>query len=110
MFNFTAEAFAEKCELIDDAVESLPAASRLRNSSQRNTHADLFEEFKLSVYAPFIEEIANKIESTIAIDPVSAAFRCLDVRFYPNTKADLALFGVEDMRVLTGHFGEAMQK
>ena len=103
--NFTAEAMVEKCEVIDEAVESLPAASRLRNNSQRNTHAD----FKQSDYEPFIDEIASEIESTIAIDPVSAAFRCLDVRFYPNTKSDLALFGVEDMQVLTEHFGEAKE-
>ena len=107
--NFTAEAFVEKCDVIDEAVESLPAASRLRNSSQRNTHADMFEEFKQSVYEPFIEEIASEIEFTIAIDPVSAAFRCLYARFYPKTEADLALFGVEDMQVLTGHFGEAKE-
>ena len=40
------------------------------------------------------------------MDPVSAAFLCLDVRSFPKKKEDLPLYGLEEMKILLKHFGE----
>jgi hypothetical protein len=84
----------------------LPAASRLRNSTQETSFKKKFSEFKRSVYKPFILEIATEIESRIKVDPVSAAFACLDVRYFPKLKSDLLLHGKTDIQILINHFGE----
>ena len=47
--HFNKSEFEEKCEMITKATESLPAASRLRNSSQRQNLEQQFEEFHMSV-------------------------------------------------------------
>ena len=106
---FNKETFAEKCIVINNIVESLPAASRLRNSSEVDRIEDQFENFKRSVQQPFVLEVADEIEAKIQVDPVSAAFKCLDVRYLPKVKSDLPLHGIEDIKTLIKHFGQAKE-
>ena len=106
---FKKEIFRLKWNQIQEAVESLPAASRLRNSSQSRSVDDQFLEFEESVYKPFIAEIANEIEDKIKVDPVSAAFICLDVRCFPNVKEELSAFGLKEIEILVKHFGEPQE-
>ena len=106
---FKKEIFRLKWNQIQEAVESLPAASRLRNSSQSRSVDDQFLEFEESVYKPFIAEIANEIEDKIKVYPVSAAFLCLDVRCFPNVKEELSAFGLKEIESLVKHFGEPQE-
>ena len=74
---FNTQVFKEKLKIINDVVESLPIASRLRNRSNENRPEVQLEEFKEKFYKPFILEISQEIAANIKIDPVSAAFTCL---------------------------------
>ena len=110
-FKFTMETFNAKLEVIKNAVESLPAASRLRNSSQTNESNSkaMFMNFKKSVQEPFVKEITTEIKSRIKLDPITAAFRCLDSRHFPKVKSELPLFGKQDIKILVDHYGEASE-
>ena len=107
---FNKEVFSEKLRVISEVVESLPIASCMRTSSQQTTPGEMLEEFKINIYKPFIMEIAEEIDANIRIDPVSAAFKCLDVKYFPSVKADLSNYGLEDMRRLIEHFGEVREE
>ena len=102
---FKQETFEAKCVLIQNTIESLPAASRLRGSSGEASLREVFFSFKKSVYQPFILEMAEEIETKIKVDPVSEAFLCLDVRAFPSNKKDLPSFGIKQINVLVNHFG-----
>ena len=106
-FKFTKKVFNEKLEVINNFVESLPAASRLRSSSKSSN--DPFDEFLDNIYKPFITEVANEIEKEIKVDPVTGAFQCLDVRKFPKSKKDLMIFGKGDIKILISHFGEPQE-
>ena len=106
---FNRATFEEKCNIIDNQIESLPAATRLRNSSQRKNPQLQFEEFRRSVQKPFVTEIAEEIATKIRLDPVSAALQCLDVSHFPRERAGLAMHGVTDIKILCDHFGEPME-
>ena len=107
---FNSEVFTEKLKVIDDVVESLPIASRLRNSSNENPPEVKLEEFKEKVYKPFILEIAEEIAANIQIDPVSAAFTCLSPKYFPHMKSALSSYGLEDMKTLTEYYGVAREE
>ena len=107
---FRHMVFEEKLKVIQDVVENLPIASRLRNSSQETSSLATFNNFKKSVYKPFVAEIADEIEAKIIIDPVSSALKCLDVKYFPTVKSALPKFGLEDLDTLTEHFGEAREE
>ena len=104
---FNLDTFISKLDVIESAVESLPAASRLRNSSQTNEPQALFMHFKRSVQEPFVKEITSEIMSRIKLDPITAAFRCLDSRHFPKVKSELPKFGKQDIKILVNHYGEA---
>ena len=106
---FNKDVFKNKCAMIKNAIESLPAASRLRNNVQEESLDEQFEEFKTSIQQPFVSEIAEEINTNIQLDPVSAAFHCLDVRHFPKVKKDLATHGIVSFEVLSDHFGEPME-
>ena len=78
--HFNKSQFEGKCAIISKAIESLPAAVRLRNNSQKQNLDQQFDEFHISV-----QEISRKI----CLDPVTAALRCLDVRHFPGHKTDV---------------------
>ena len=78
----------------------------MRNASQQSSDEDIFSEFKRNIYKPFIIELAAEIENKIQVDPVSAAFVCLDVRSFPSIKSELPGFGQDDLQTLISHFGE----
>ena len=80
---FNLALFKEKMNLVDNFVESLPIESRLRSCSRKNDPEIIFNNFQTSVYSPFILEIADDIEESLSIDPVSLAFNCLHVKNFP---------------------------
>ena len=106
---FNKDNFAKNCEIISRVIETLPAASRLRGCSQRHNPEEEFEEFVKSVQEPFVSEVAEEISTRICLDPVSAAFQCLDVRCFPGDLSSLATHGKEAIKVLCDHFGEPME-
>ena len=107
--HFNKSQFEGKCAIISKAIESLPAAARLRNNSQKQNLDQQFDEFQISVQQPFVREIAQEISRKICLDPVTAALRCLDVRHFPGHKTDLVNYGEAEMKILCDHFGEAME-
>ena len=78
--HFNKSQFEGKCAIISKAIESLPAAARLRNNSQKQNLDQQFDEFHISV-----QEISRKICLVL----VTAALRCLDVWHFPGHKTDL---------------------
>ena len=107
--HFNKSQFEGKCAIILKAIESLPAAARLRNNSQKQNLDQQFDEFQISVQQPFVREIAQEISRKICLDPVTAALRCLDVRHFSGHKTDLVNYGEAEMKILCDHFGEAME-
>ena len=106
---FNKDTFEKNCEIISRVIETLPAASRLRGCSQRQNPEDEFEDFINTVQQPFVSEVADEISTRICLDPVSAAFQCLDVRCFPEDLYSLASHGKEAIKILCDHFGEPME-
>lgn len=102
--NFTTDLFKEKLEIVKNLVETLPAASRLRSSSEYSRK--MFERCTNNIYKPFITEVDDEIEAEIKVDPITQAFGCLDVRKFPSRIEELEVFGEEDINILVKHFGE----
>ena len=107
-FQFKMNVFEEKCRVIANTIETVPAAARLRNRSQEQNLENQFSNFVTTVQQPFVSEIAREIKEKISLDPDTAAFRCLDVRHFP-VKSDLENFGKEHIATLCNHFGKPMQ-
>ena len=106
---FKKSTFEDKCKIIANATESVPAAARLRSRSQEQNLESQFSDFVTSVQQPFVSEIAKEIKEKICLDPVTAALRCLDVRHFPADKSELVNYGKESINTLCNHFGEPMQ-
>ena len=52
---------------------------------------------------PFIEDLANQIETNLSIHPVCQAFSCLDPKNFPED--NIPEFGMNEMEVLKAHYG-----
>ena len=59
-----------------------------------------FSSFKDSTHDPFCNDIANEIEEKIQPSPISAAFRCLDLRLFPQDRNKLNNHGLDDLETL----------
>ena len=106
---FTLEKYSELHGIVDKFVQSTPAAGTTRRRRRVATDSEdvqaVFESFREEVFEPFAEEMAANVEKSLEVDPVSKAFACIDVKNFPDSEADLQLFGEDDLEMLIGWYG-----
>ena len=99
---FSEENFNKLSE--DVEAVSLPRVPMMiRRSAESKSQT--FSSFKDSTHDPFCNDIANEIEEKIQPSPISAAFRCLDLRLFPQDRNKLNNHGLDDLERLKDFYG-----
>ena len=83
------------------SINKIPMINRRSNISDVET----FNTFKQSVHDPFLNDIANEIQLKIKPSPISAAFKCLDLKLLPHDSSKLTEHGLIELEDLVNHFG-----